>query len=81
MVQIMGKRIMSRMASLLNWTGSTVSGIFARGMGGLTPAQQARIDEMDRDYEVFRRQKPGGAKMNCSNILQQNQTRAVIKNG
>jgi hypothetical protein len=45
---------------------SAVSSIFACGIARLTPEQKAKLDEMERDYDEFMRQRPGSAKVDCS---------------
>jgi hypothetical protein len=60
----MGKRTIRRAALFVGRIASAISRIFTCGLCNLTPKQKARLDEMEKDYEAFVRQRPAGTKVN-----------------
>ena len=53
-------------ASLVKWILSAVSSIIACGTARLTPEQKAKLEEMEKDYDEFMRQRPTGMKVDHS---------------
>jgi hypothetical protein len=59
----MGKTITRRMAALMKRVATAIPRIFAGD--DLTPAQKARLEDMERDYEEFIRRRCDDAKEGC----------------